>query len=170
MISNELITAIKEQFRINWKGLHGISHWARVYSNGMRLSEHTGANIKVIQLFSVFHDSRRYTENRDMQHGSRGAELAVKLRGNYFELSDDEFDLLYQACRLHTITETHESITVQTCFDADRLDLGRVGILPKAKYLCTDPARSQEMISWAYQRSVDGVVPDNLLGIFASKG
>ena len=91
MISNELITAIKEQFHINWKGLHGISHWARVYSNGMRLSELTGANTKVVQLFSVFHDSRRYNESRDDQHGPRGAELAVKLRGKHFELSDEEF-------------------------------------------------------------------------------
>jgi len=164
MITNKLIAAIKKQFHIDWKGLHGISHWARVYSNGMRLSEHTGANIKVVQLFSVFHDSRRYNESKDDQHGPRGAELAVKLRENHFELSNEEFDLLYQACRLHTRAETHESITVQTCLDADRLDLGRVGILPEVKYLCTDAAKSQEMISWAYKRSLDGIIPDTVLG------
>ncbi|MCK5070250.1 MAG: hypothetical protein KAR01_06900 [Desulfocapsa sp.] len=168
MITNELITTIKKQFQVDWEGIHSINHWARVYSNGIRLSEHTGANIKVVQLFSVFHDSRRYNENRDPQHGHRGAELAVKLRGNYFELSDEEFDLLYQACRLHTNAKTHESITVQTCFDADRLDLGRVGILPKAKYLCTDVAKSEEMILWAHQRSIKGNVPDNILGRFVS--
>ena len=169
MITNRLIATIKKQFQVDWEGLHGINHWARVYSNGMRLSECTGANMKVIQLFSVFHDSRRYNENRDMQHGPRGAELAVKLRGNYFELSDKEFDLLYQACRLHTIAGNHESITVQTCFDADRLDLGRVGILPKAKYLCTDAAKTEEMIFWAHQRSLNGKIPDNILDRFTCK-
>jgi len=55
---------------------------------------------------------------------------------------------------------------VQTCFDADRLDLGRVGKMPKTKYLCTDAGKSQEIIAWAHQRSIDGVVPDNVLGLF----
>ena len=166
IISIELLAAIKVQFHIDWEGIHGISHWARVYSNGMRLSEQTGANTKVVQLFAAFHDSRRYNESRDDRHGPRGAELAAEFLGNYFELSNEEFDLLYQACCLHTTAATHESITVQTCFDADRLDLGRVGIVPKAEYLCTDFARSQEMIDWAYQRSIDGVVPNNVLRMF----
>ena len=81
-------------------------------------------------------------------------------------VTDEEFDLLYQACCLHTKAATHDNITVQTCFDADRLDLGRVGTVPNAKYLCTDSAKSQEMIAWAHQRSIAGDVPDNVLGMF----
>jgi uncharacterized protein len=30
---------------------------------------------------------------------------------------------------------------VQTCWDADRLDLGRVGIIPRPDRLCTEEAR-----------------------------
>ena len=167
LIAPELITVIKEQFRINWNGIHGISHWARVFDNGMKLSEQTGANRKVVQLFSVFHDSRRHNEHLDPKHGPRGAELATRLRDNHFHLlTDEEFDLLHQACSLHTKAATHDNITVQTCFDSDRLDLGRVGKMPKAKYLCTDAGKSQEMIAWAHQRSIDGYVPDNVLGMF----
>ncbi len=167
LITSELITVIKEQFRINWSGIHGISHWARVFDNGMKLSEQTGANRKVVQLFSVFHDSRRHNEHLDPKHGPRGAELATRLRDNHFHLlTDEEFDLLHQACSLHTKAATHDNITVQTCFDSDRLDLGRVGTVPKAKYLCTDAAKSQEMIAWAHQRSIEGYVPDNVLGMF----
>lgn len=167
LITLELITVIKEQFRINWSGIHGISHWSRVYSNGMQLSEQTGANQKVVQLFSVFHDSRRHNEHLDPKHGPRGAELATHLRENHFPLlTDEEFDLLHQACCLHTKAATHDNITVQTCFDADRLDLGRVGKMPKAKYLCTNAAKSQEMIARAYQRSIDGYVPENVVGMF----
>ena len=167
LITPELITEIKGQFRINWSGIHGISHWARVFDNGMKLSEQTGANQKVIQLFSVFHDSKRYNEHLDPKHGPRGAELATQLRKNHFPLlTDEEFDLLHQACSLHTKATTHDNITVQTCFDADRLDLGRVGKVPKGKYLCTDAGKSQEMIAWAHQRSIDGVIPDNVLGLF----
>jgi uncharacterized protein len=44
-------------------------------------------------------------------------------------------------------------ITVLTCWDADRLDLGRVGIRPAAHRLCTDAARDPAMIEWAYRRS-----------------
>jgi uncharacterized protein len=168
MITNELLAEIREQFRINWDGIHGITHWARVYDIGMRLAEQIGANKNVVQLFSVFHDSRRHNENLDPKHGARGAELATQLRDRHFPLlSAADFELLHQACCLHTKASTHSNVTVQTCFDADRLDLGRVGIVPKAKYLCTNFARSKEMISWAHQRSVDGYVPDNLLGGFA---
>jgi len=171
MITNELLVAIRKQFRLNWDGIHSIIHWARVYDIGLRLTEHTGANWKVVQLFSVFHDSRRYNEHLDPKHGQRGAELAIQFREDCFpSLTDDEFYLLHQACCLHTKASTHENITIQTCFDADRLDLGRVGITPKPKYLCTDIAKSDEMITWAFQRSITGFVPDNVLGRFISQG
>jgi len=39
--------------------------------------------------------------------------------------------------------------TVLTCWDADRLDLGRVGITPKAIYLCTDAAQTAESMTKA---------------------
>jgi len=165
MITVELILKIQEQFRINWYGRHGISHWARVYDIGMKLAEETGGDRGVVQLFALFHDSCRYNEHFDPRHGPRGAELAAQLRSHYFPgLTGEKFDLLYQACCLHTTAATHNNITVQTCFDADRLDLGRVRKKPKAKFLCTDAAKSKEMIAWAYQRSVKGAVPENILG------
>ncbi len=49
---------------------------------------------------------------------------------------------------------TIEEITVLTCWDADRLDLGRVGIRPNARYLCTEPAKDPAFITWAYERSL----------------
>ena len=131
----------------------------------MKLAEHTGANKRVIQLFSLFHDSRRYSENLDPKHGPRGAELASQLRDKYLSsLPEEEFELLYKACNDHTNVLNHEDITVQTCFDADRLDLARVGIIPDPKYLCTSMAKSSEMISWAIKRSVNGEIPNNILG------
>ncbi len=171
MITAELILKIQEQFRINWRGRHGISHWARVYDIGMKLAEETGADRNVVQLFALFHDSCRYNEHFDPRHGPRGAELAAQLRSRYFPLLTwENSDLLSQACCLHTKAATHDNITVQTCFDADRLDLGRVRKKPKAEFLCTDVAKSNEMIAWAYQRSVDGVVPDNILGAMIVQG
>jgi len=161
MITQDLLHDIWDQFQINWYGIHGISHWSRVHDIGMRLTQATGANIKVVQLFSVFHDAGRQNEGSDPQHGPRGADLVALFRYRHLhDLTDEEYKLLRIACRLHTHAATHEDITVQTCFDSDRLDLGRVGTIPDPKYLCTEAAKSPEMISWALERSERGVVPD----------
>ena len=68
LITSELISTIKRQFRIHWGGIHGISHWARVFDNGMKLSDQTGANQKVVQLFSVFHDSRKLPGGQSVEY------------------------------------------------------------------------------------------------------
>ncbi|MFZ2726177.1 MAG: hypothetical protein WAX77_08010 [Methylococcaceae bacterium] len=44
--------------------------------------------------------------------------------------------------------------TILTCWDADRLDLGRVAIMPNPEYLCTDIAKQKDIIQWAYQNSI----------------
>jgi uncharacterized protein len=121
-----IIHAILEDYALPWHGIHGVSHWARVLENGLRLAQENRANIEVVQLFAIFHDARRVNENVDDGHGKRGAELAVKLRG-MFSLSDQDFDLLYIACADHTEGKIDGDITIQTCWDADRLDLGRAG-------------------------------------------
>ena len=153
IISPELIQTILIEYRLSWRGVHGITHWARVLENGLRLASHTGAQTPVVALFAVFHDSRRINESRDPGHGRRGAEFAKMLIGKAFHLSDDDFALLETACTYHTDSLTAGDITVQTCWDSDRLDLGRVGIIPDPEYLCTAVAKQPEFLSWAYERS-----------------
>ncbi|MFM7531655.1 MAG: hypothetical protein ACKO5J_04035, partial [Rubrivivax sp.] len=53
----------------------------------------------------------------------------------------------------HSSGLTEADVTVQTCWDADRLDLGRVGIRPSPRYLCTPAARQPETIARAYAAS-----------------
>ena len=43
-------------------------------------------------------------------------------------------------------------ITLQASWDADRLDLGRVGIMPKPHRLCSDAARA--LIPWSHARAI----------------
>lgn len=159
IITLELLTKVKEQYRLSWHGIHGVIHWSRVYINGMKLAEQHGVNRNVVQLFAIFHDSQRRNEHWDRNHGNRGAQLALKLR-EYCQINDEEFDLLTTACCLHTSNRSHEDITVQACFDSDRLDLGRVGTMPKARYLCTPMAKSEAIISWAYERSLVHELPE----------
>ena len=95
---NPLVHQILEDYPLPWHGTHGVGHWARVLENGLRLAKTTGVKVEVVQLFAVFHDSRRINEVVDFGHGQRGAELAAELRGDLFELSDADFTLLYEAC------------------------------------------------------------------------
>ncbi len=154
-----LINRILEQYSLPIFGIHGISHWARVLEIGLRLAEKSNANKTVIMLFAVFHDSMRKNEKRDNGHGSRGAEFAAVLRNDYFAISDNEFEMLHRACSLHTDGLTEDNITVQTCWDSDRLDLNRVLIEPVPKYLCTEAAKEKDTLDWANQRSKSRYVP-----------
>lgn len=154
-----IVHHILETYVLPVHGDHGVAHWARVLENGRRLSALTAANLTVVSLFAIMHDSRRTSECNDPLHGLRGADFAAELRGRLFEVSDAEFNLLYRACEGHTHELTHPDITIQTCWDSDRLDLGRVGITPHPSRLCTDAAKSKELIDWADGRARFHLVP-----------
>jgi uncharacterized protein len=151
-VTPELIEVVRDQYALDWHGLHGISHFNRVRENGLRVAESTGAMLHIVQLFAFLHDSKRVNDAKDPGHGPRAAAFARELNGSVFSLSPYELDLLAYACEHHTEGMTEGDITVQTCWDADRLDLWRASIWPKAEYLCTDAARSPEMIHWASKR------------------
>jgi uncharacterized protein len=165
MISSQLLEAIRAGYGLDWHGLHGIRHWARVYENGLRLAAENGARPAVVRFFAVFHDSRRLSEGKDEAHGPRGARLAEEFRGRYFDLPDEDFSLLVKACRLHTVAATDDDLTVRTCFDADRLDLPRVGKIIDPQLLCTDAARRPEIIAWARARS-EGDTSADILSVW----
>jgi uncharacterized protein len=152
-----ILKAILAGYALPIDGAHGIVHWARVLENGLKVAESNGADLEVVTLFALFHDSRRINECRDDGHGLRGAEFADSLRGELVHLDNARFDLLYEACRLHTDGLVEADPTLQACWDADRLDLGRVGILPKPHRLCTEAAR--DLIDWAHDRAIAGHEP-----------
>ncbi len=159
MITKKLFDAVIAQYAQNITGRHGLAHWARVLENGRRLAAVNGAEIRVVELFALFHDACRITESRDPGHGQRGADLAASMRGRYFDLPDRDFERLYDACVRHTDGETEADLTVRTCWDSDRLDLGRVDIMPVPDKLCTDAAKDPAMLDWAIRRSVENVEP-----------
>jgi uncharacterized protein len=154
-----ILDAVLQDYPLPWDGAHGIAHWARVLENGLRLADETGAQVEVVSLFSVLHDSQRVNDYSDPQHGPRAAQFAHSLRGSLLDLSDREFELLRRACHGHTHERTHPDITIQTCWDADRLDLGRVGVQPHPSRLCTDVARRPDVLKWADGRACFHVVP-----------
>ncbi len=160
MIEKRLIDRILDGYALPLMGVHGLPHWGRVLENGLRLAGTTGADIRVVELFSVFHDSRRVNERIDNGHGQRGADLARELRAEFLDIDDNAFDLLVQACTRHTDGLTEAEVTVQTCWDSDRLDLWRAEIKPSARYLCTETARQGEIREWSRKRSLSDFTPD----------
>ena len=122
-------------------GFHGIDHWDRVYQNGQKLIT-PEVNSLVVGLFAYLHDSCRYDDGEDLEHGPRAAEYIDTLRDNLLkDVSDEEIRLLKEACRLHTVSDCTGNPTIDACFDADRLDLDRVGIIPDPARMATDKGK-----------------------------
>lgn len=157
-----ITAAILHRYTLDPNGIHGVEHWARVLLNALTLAESTGADPEVVALFALFHDSCRINDNRDYHHGRRGAELALSLRGTLVHLDDARFSLLWDACCYHTDGLTDGETAVQVCWDADRLDLGRVGITPQPDRLCTEVARL--LLPQAHTRSTGNCIPGEIFG------
>ena len=138
---SDLWVFITDQFALGKDSIHGPWHWKRVEKNALELAEESGADILVVRLFAVFHDSKRRGESYDRNHGLRGAEFAQELRGQFFDLADERMKLLVRACEGHEKGKTSSDATIGTCWDADRLDLPRVGITPWSKYMSTEAGR-----------------------------
>jgi uncharacterized protein len=66
-----------------------------------------------------------------------------------FDLEEAEMGLLRFACEEHTNGGVDSHPTVGVCWDSDRLNLWRVGIIPDPRWLSTKAARSKERIGWA---------------------
>jgi uncharacterized protein len=125
-----------------------------VRHNGLLLAPHTGANTRVIEYFAFLHDLGRENDYHDPEHGCRAAAIAKSIAGDLIAVTVDELDLLIEACRGHSDGHLVADVTVMTCWDADRLDLGRVGIRPDPQRLCNTQARDPGLVSAAYRRSV----------------
>ena len=84
----------------------------------------------------------RLNDARDPEHGPRGR-LAVELHEEgLLAVTDAQLDLLHHACFEHADGTVSDDPTVGVCWDADRLDLPRVGITPRPDLFSTAAART----------------------------
>ncbi len=128
-----------KRFQVEQSSIHGPDHWSRVEAHGLTLVEQTpGADLIVVRLFAVLHDSQRMNDWGDPEHGPRAAEFAQKMQGLWYEVSGKQLDQLVEACRFHTDGTTTQDPTIGCCWDADRLDLPRVCIEPHPDFMSTD--------------------------------
>lgn len=159
-----LMSRVLEQYQLSPLGIHGVGHWERVLENGRRIAEFTGADVDVVELFAIFHDARRIDDGYDPEHGQRGGALACELAGIAFSLEPPRLRQLVIACDKHTSQRTHDDVTIATCWDADRLDLGRCGTQPHRSKLAVlfdrvEESASQDLVKWADGRAAFQVLP-----------
>jgi len=131
---------VEKQFRGSLMGIHGRGHWRQVERNGVMLAEKNGVTaeeIVVVRLFAVMHDSQRVNDSWDREHGQRAAAYARSLQRVEFELPEGLLKKLEKACERHALGETTEDVLIGTCWDADRLDLVRLGVVPREELMNT---------------------------------
>ena len=108
--------------------LHGEAHWLAVATTGLDLAAETGADPQIVFAFGLLHDTRRENDGRDPGHGPRAAVFARELHGDGDLLLDEgRIELLCLALELHADGQVSAHPTIGTCWDADRLHLGRLG-------------------------------------------
>jgi uncharacterized protein len=114
-----------------------------VAAAGLTLLDSTpDADPLVVLLFALFHDSMRENDGHDPEHGARGAELARTMSdAGEFELAEERLLQLEAACTYHDKGGTSMDPTIGVCWDADRLNLWRIGVSPNLSLLSTSSAK-----------------------------
>ena len=89
----------------------------------------------VYQLIFLFSGA---SDGYDVEHGPRAAELIDQIRDTVLGFLDDkQIGLLKDACTFHTTCPRTGNPTIDACFDSDRLDLPRAGIIPDPTKMAT---------------------------------
>ena len=149
-----LIDVVIENFALDHRGIHGVSHWARVMLNGEMLHRHhPEIDLHVVKLFGVLHDCKRVCDSGDHDHGIRAADWLVTQNNILFKTTPIQLSHLVRACRGHTLEKFTDDITVQACWDSDRLDIGRCKEIVDTSFLGTPAAKLDEVVAHAIARS-----------------
>lgn len=160
-IVHKALAVVRPQFRLHFAGgIHGLPHWSRVWFHGRALAASVDVDPTVLAWFAFLHDSQRHNDGHDPLQGRRAADFAVRLKkdGVITELEPAASERLCEAMCLHSDGHTDGDAALQACWDADRLDLGRVGIRPHPARLCTPFAQRGHVIRMAVRMS-EGKAP-----------
>jgi uncharacterized protein len=144
IIDPKLLRTIIDKFYLKDSYIHGVPHWSRVFYYGHHLSEDSYKHKENIAYFSIFHDSRRFNDGEDPEHGLRGADFFREF-DKIIHIPNEQKEIIYEACKVHNYLKQSDDLSVGLCLDSDRLDLWRVGIEPNDDYLHLDLSKTDEM-------------------------
>lgn len=139
--------------------LHGPEHWRRVADYGRDLAERMNlpaTDVHNVHIFAWTHDLARVSDRSDPEHGVRGAHLFLDIAAHTFpEASALDRTRIAAAIEHHNtgmtadtavrtghidIPETDDNALIDfigCCWDADRLDLLRLGRFPHPERMST---------------------------------
>lgn len=139
--------------------LHGPAHWVRVHRFGSLLSGYCGlpeTERHCVEIFALTHDLGRVDDNGGNQHALDGADYFREYATAVFpDMEDRALDWVETAIRHHSdgltadvadrqglfahLAGERESVRLMIgcCWDADRLDLLRLGMSPRAEKMST---------------------------------
>lgn len=155
---------------------HGFYHWFRVLERGLMIADQEDVDASVIIAFSFLHDAFRENDGVDLDHGEIAAKAINDFLYKNLNLDKRQIQVLCFACKYHSngyvvgnLDKKQYSIenfndkelnTVGACWDADRLDLARVGIYPDRDYLSTNTAKNVGIISLANKAAMNNEISD----------
>lgn len=142
----KILENIKQKAKLFDSPIHGLKHWEKVKEIGHYIADKNGADKKIVEAFAYLHDVGRNGESAEPGHGKKSAEIVSKhFPAGTLGLDDGQYEKLIVAISQHDEKYAKsDDITIQTCWDADRLDLPRVYILPDRNLLYTEVGKSQE--------------------------
>ncbi len=152
---DELLEAVYSSATKLGSAIHGPEHWHSVAVAALHLlAACERADRPSAFLFALLHDTRRINDGSDPEHGPRAAELLHELRERgLLDMPERRAARLEHALRAHARGETSIDPTIALCWDADRLDLGRVGYALDPAFFSTATGRTLaaggEPLRWA---------------------
>jgi uncharacterized protein len=130
--------------------LHGEEHWKCVAMAGLQIGRSVftpGFDPEFLLTFAQLHDIMRLDDDEDPEHGPRAGALFVALCDSPgipgFEPYSERAMTMHTALTLHTtqrqwLPNDELDLNIGICWDADRCNLWRVGIVPDRRYFSTD--------------------------------
>jgi len=131
-----LLTEARDGAVLAHEPMHGERHWRAVAWAGLRISELRPDLSRIILVaFGLLHDCRRETDDWDPDHGARAARVALRSRPLKRLAGVEGRELVAEACRLHERGPiTPASAQIGACWDADRVNLVRLGFSLDPRY------------------------------------
>jgi uncharacterized protein len=143
---NNVLEIVKKNFKLDLYDIHGTNHWERVFLNTQKLSKYYNIESEVFELFAILHDSQRLDNYADIEHGKRAKKFTeILIKEGIINLDINDQERLLFACENHTKPNKQhklfKDLVIQICLDSDKMDIGRVGVMPNEKYFLTNYAK-----------------------------
>jgi uncharacterized protein len=159
IIPKKIIKEILTEFPLNIReSFDGINHIARVIENGIILSEINRSKLNVIIVYAFFHNIKKKSNEQDKNHAERSANF-LRNYEKELNITEEEFDMVYEACKNHSDELFNENKNIADCWDADRLDIMRKGLYPNKEKMNSSAAKNPGIITWAMKRSLNDYQP-----------